>query len=486
LAGPVAGSDIIVEYFEPASVKGQGSLEIFNIERMYKNYFPESVSASPSRDFGDSWDCNVNINCFEKDNFEEVERSVVRIIMTTEEGMVYCSGALINNTAQDMTPYVLTAFHCVSELTPMYDFYRFDFCAQIAGFADSDFELLRIFQSIPSSFNAYFAGWNRTQEYRPDTTTLIHHPVGDVKKISQEHSRVIIFNSTIDWDNDLVTSPRSHYRGFLDLGAYQGGSSGSPLFDNDGSIIGQLHGGDAACDNAKAYSGRLTRSWEGAGSPASRLKDWLDPIGAGNLVQQGMDPANVTVNNGSISGRIVDVNGGAMTNVSVYLNSNGNFPPATATMIDSTLTDVNGNYSFSNLPMGSSYFVSAASDNCLRDGLAISDVTRIINHLLFVNEFDDPFMYLVGDVNDDGVVTVNDILFIQFLLLQIIQDFPSQPSYIIARSDMVFSDDNPLTTQWRNDALVFEVSNLSGPALVPDFIAYKVGDVTFSASGCDE
>ena len=406
-----------------------------------------------------------------------------------------------------MTPYVLTAFHCVSELTPMYSFYRFDFnftspfcntggeapafdwlmgCAQIAGYADSDFELLRIFNSIPASYNAYFAGWNRMQDYRPDTTTLIHHPVGDVKKISQEFDRLIVFNSTIDWDNDLTTSPRSHYRAFIDLGAYQGGSSGSPLFDNDGLILAQLHGGDALCDQAKAYSGRLSLSWTGGGSSGTSLRDWLDPISAGNLVQQGLDPSNATANTGSISGKILDVNGGPMVNSKVYLNSNGNFPQSRGTMIDSTFTDDGGNYAFFNLQMSSNYFVSASNDNCSRDGLSISDITRTINHITFVNRFDDPYEYLVADVNNDGAVSVNDILFTQFLLLQFIEDFPQQQSYIIARTDMVFEDINPLSTQWQNNALIFEVSNLSGPALVPDFVAYKVGDVTFSSSGCNE
>ncbi len=507
LAGPVAGREIILEYYEPANAAGQGKMELFNVQRMYKDYFPESVSISPNRDFGDAWACNVNIECFDGDNFVDAERSVARIIMSTEEGMVYCSGTLINNTSQDMTPYILTAFHCVSELTPMYNFYRFDFnfaspfcntpgqapnfnsltgCAKIAGYADSDFELLRIFGSIPSSFNAYFAGWDRTQNYRPDTTTLIHHPVGDVKKISQEHSRVVIFNSTIEWDNDLVTSPRSHYRGFLDLGAYQGGSSGSPLFDNNGHLIGQLHGGDAACDNAKAYSGRLSLSWTGGGSVASRLSEWLDPINSGNLIQTGFDPANSGVTSASVSGRVINVSGDPMVNTTVFLNSNGNYPQIQGSILDSTVTDANGNYTFPDLAMGNDYFVSAFNDGCPRDGIRVSDATKIIAHVLFVNRFSDPYEYIAADINGDEVVTVTDILFIRFLLLGVIQDFPNQDSYIITRSDMVFAEENPLATPWERNAFIFEVSNLSGPALVPDFIAYKSGDTTFDANGCDE
>ena len=57
---------------------------------------------------------------------------------------------------------------------------------------------------------------------------------------------------------------------------------GSPLFDQDGRIIGQLFGGSAACsgtvDNGTLdYYGRLATSWNGAGTSNTRLKDWLDP-----------------------------------------------------------------------------------------------------------------------------------------------------------------------------------------------------------------
>ena len=35
-------------------------------------------------------------------------------------GGYICSAALINNTSQDLTPYVLTAYHCVQGENPNY------------------------------------------------------------------------------------------------------------------------------------------------------------------------------------------------------------------------------------------------------------------------------------------------------------------------------------------------------------------------------
>jgi len=507
MIGPAIGNKIILEYYEPKSVNGQGNFDLFRIQRLYKEYMP-LTNFSTERAFGDAWDCQINLNCDSSGDFDDIERSVARILMTMEEGMVYCSGSLMNNTAQDMTPYLLTAYHCASEFTPLYEFYRFDFnynssfcsnpaqeppyksllgCAQMAGYADSDFELLRLFQSIPSSFNAYFAGWNRIQNYLPDTTTLIHHPSGDVKKITQDYNPIIVFNAIIDWDNGLQTSPRSHFRGFPDSGAFQGGSSGSPYVDNNGHVIGQLHGGDALCDEPKAFCGRLTNSWVGGGDASSRLRDWLDPIGAGTLILDGLDPSNITSNVATISGRIVDIKGKPMSTTLVYLTTDNAFPINTSSIVATANTDADGNYTFEGVATGQNYYVSSTNDRCRREGLSGNDMTQIIFHLLFQNRFSSPYQYLAADVNNDGFVTVNDVIFIRELLLGLIDEFPEHDSFIILRSDMVFEEDNPLESDWQTGGMLFQVSNLSGPALVPDFVAYKIGDSTlsFDVDGCD-
>jgi lysyl endopeptidase len=67
-----------------------------------------------------------------------------------------------------------------------------------------------------------------------------------------------------------------------DMGVTEGGSSGSPLFDNNGRIIGQLYGGESECNGTTDNGGfdiygRFDVSWNGGGSSTTRLKDWLDP-----------------------------------------------------------------------------------------------------------------------------------------------------------------------------------------------------------------
>jgi len=66
------------------------------------------------------------------------------------------------------------------------------------------------------------------------------------------------------------------------LGTTEGGSSGSPIFNDDHRIVGQLHGGYAACGNDLSdWYGRIFTSWEGDGTPETRLRDYLDPAGTG-------------------------------------------------------------------------------------------------------------------------------------------------------------------------------------------------------------
>ena len=61
----------------------------------------------------------------------------------------------------------------------------------------------------------------------------------------------------------------------------QGGSSGSPVFDSNGLIMGDLTGGYASnsCENpSPAYYGKIWYSWDKNGTTNSTmLKPWLDP-----------------------------------------------------------------------------------------------------------------------------------------------------------------------------------------------------------------
>jgi len=65
------------------------------------------------------------------------------------------------------------------------------------------------------------------------------------------------------------------------MGVTEGGSSGSPLFDHNGRIVGQLSGGSSACvgtngNSSPDFYGRMDINWEFANTPETRLKEWLE------------------------------------------------------------------------------------------------------------------------------------------------------------------------------------------------------------------
>jgi lysyl endopeptidase len=113
----------------------------------------------------------------------------------------------------------------------------------------------------------------------------VHHPNGEEKRISFEDDPTTI-TSYLGTDSP---GDNTHIRiADWDLGTTEPGSSGSPLFDQGGRIVGQLHGGNATCGNDQSdWYGRIFRSWTGGGTDSTRLSNWLDPLGSGVVALDG-------------------------------------------------------------------------------------------------------------------------------------------------------------------------------------------------------
>jgi len=106
-----------------------------------------------------------------------------------------------------------------------------------------------------------------------------------VKKISLDLDPITSANYQIRWEPGYCTTPpNTHWYVDFDIGSYQGGSSGSPLFNADHRIVGQLHGGAPRCEHPViALYGRFDKSWTGGETNDTRLSNWLDPINSGAL-----------------------------------------------------------------------------------------------------------------------------------------------------------------------------------------------------------
>lgn len=286
--------NLIVEYYQPSSVKEEVKLHIESITHGYRN----AESFKNQKALNSSGDCNLDVDCsigLDWDPLKELNKKSVGILLSG--GSSFCSGALVNNTANDGKPYFLTANHCYSN--PANWSFRFEWisptpiCANstpsldgpitktISGAtlrarnANTDFCLVEINSAIPSAWDLTWAGWDKS-DVVPAYTVGIHHPAGDVMKVCRDDSNPIKATNAgaQTWE---ITSAN----GGWEMGVTEGGSSGSPLFDQNGKIIGQLYGGGAACngtvDNGQNdYYGRLGVSWDGLSS-SERLRDWLDP-----------------------------------------------------------------------------------------------------------------------------------------------------------------------------------------------------------------
>jgi len=293
---PVEGSKIIIHYSEPVNSEFSGKLVIETVTHVYRDIFKRE------KGFGDSGNCNINVVCPEGEGWDKQVRSVGMIV--TNKGTRWCSGSLVNNVNNDNTPFFLTANHCILDAddNPATWSFIFNYKSPICSPSEngllgnslfgavvkasnntSDFALLQLNQAPPDEYNIYYSGWSRNIDEIPNTAS-IHHPSGDVMKISKDFD--------VPELSDYLGGVGDDYWRVIDWdeGTTEGGSSGSALFNPKGQIIGQLRGGEASCNNELSdYYGAFYKSWEGPSSD-SRLKDWLDPQDQNPDTLNGNDP----------------------------------------------------------------------------------------------------------------------------------------------------------------------------------------------------
>lgn len=303
-ADDILGDEAILEYYEPADVPFHGVIEVDRVSHIYRDVFRASEEDEKGHWGNADGDCHINVVCPEAATWHDQASSVVCIQITGTTGTYMCSGAMINNVRQDRTPYCLTANHCLdgtSSTFKFYFFYQTNTCAGAGGYfnrvcnggeikaranlnSSSDFMLLLLTGTLGQVYrdSIVFAGWDATGA--ASAGVGIHHPGGDNKKISWVRS-VTGTSSSKYWTAHWYTNPNK--------GVTEQGSSGSPLFNADGLIIGDLSNGSSACDYPQGTDnyGKISYSWlnGNTNSNAAKLKPWLDPDNTGTLILRGMN-----------------------------------------------------------------------------------------------------------------------------------------------------------------------------------------------------
>jgi lysyl endopeptidase len=291
----VWGDKIVVEYYEPNNVKEKGKLTIGTITHDYKGVL-KKPNANGDPYLVSSASCEKNIICYP--DWQNEKRAVA---LTLFSGGSLCSGALINNIKQDGKLYFLTANHCIStqaDATTLVTAFNYEsptcdggngnlYQSTISGAIlratnpYSDFTLLELSSFPPVDFNPYYLGWDASGDNPPVPATCIHHPNGEVKKISitDNSSLTVTLNTKDTWRVPTWA-----------VGIIEPGSSGSSLMDHNRRVIGQDYAGSETCEYPhNEYFGRFCTSWAYGGSSATELKDWLDPNNTGIKVLDGMD-----------------------------------------------------------------------------------------------------------------------------------------------------------------------------------------------------
>lgn len=107
----LAGDKIILEYEAGISENEHPRIAIDAVGYGYNHLHVSRTMADTGP--GTSGSCMVNINCEEGEAWQTEKNGVCQMTLPIGNYIYICSGALVNNTAEDLKPYILSAFHCI-------------------------------------------------------------------------------------------------------------------------------------------------------------------------------------------------------------------------------------------------------------------------------------------------------------------------------------------------------------------------------------
>lgn len=286
---PTPGEVLNLEYWQPAGASGAPELVLSSVYHAYRPIFAGQTAGRDAGRLGVasmSGACQLDVACPEGQPFADQVDGIVHIL----NGIVDCSGALINNTAEDGRLLVLTAEHCSPLGNDLSDaIFTFHYVESSCGGtgatrtqtvqgseilsidAPLDFQLVELQEQPAEAFGVRYLGWDRTDVPPAGGTVGLHHPQGDPMKIAIDDDPPT-FNGTF-WNIAA-----------WDVGTTEPGSSGSPLLDVNGRVLGQLSNGTADCNSPLNDNyGRMAAQW-------SLVGPILDPLGTGALTLDAFDP----------------------------------------------------------------------------------------------------------------------------------------------------------------------------------------------------
>jgi hypothetical protein len=251
--GSFPGERARIEYLTPAGPAGTAFRELpFTVDRLQHLY------RDPVADLGKAaGPCHNDVSCYAA--WRDVARAVAGIGIAGRDAL-FCTGELLDDQTHDLTPYWLTAHHCVDTAgkaasAEIYWLYQTPACGAappslrsvphsvgatlLATGRGSDYTLLMITGALPDGL--FWAGWTSAPVADGTSAAAIHHPRGDYKRISFGFKDQVSACRQLNPNVSLVRVSWTD-------GPTEPGSSGSGIFREDThQLFGQLFDGPSAC-----------------------------------------------------------------------------------------------------------------------------------------------------------------------------------------------------------------------------------------------
>ena len=277
----VEGSFAEVQYVAPAGVAGAPGIMISTVSHLYRlGGLAPAAEDRPADERVDN-PCHEDVMCHSPD---VIARDSVGAMFFS--GGFVCSGALLADADPNTQKgWFLTANHCLSTQSAVnsltvYWKYQKPTCAGItpsigtrpqsqggtliASSSQTDFTFIRLASDPYFPNNAAgsptFAAWTTTSPALASDVYGIHHPNFEYKRYSEG-------NTTLSGQTSCFPTSFFYY-GDWTLGMTEGGSSGSPLFNANWEVVGQLYGAcliaTPACNNPAQWNwvyGRFNQTY---------------------------------------------------------------------------------------------------------------------------------------------------------------------------------------------------------------------------------
>jgi lysyl endopeptidase len=296
--------------------------------------------------------CSYNVSCIINGECSTswgphaaTKEGVAHMLFQSGSGFYICSGGMLNNTANNGRPLFLTANHCIStaseaaSLETFWD-YRANSCAdtspcdysyatmratyptvlgaaKLASGSSGDYSLMEL-SANPTGTVTYLPWTNTPVATVAQALHRLSHPSGAPQAYSRQNVDPGSFT--------CGTLPRGAFIYSQDTaGATEGGSSGSPILNESGQVVGQLYGACGSnlnneCDAVKnrTVDGALAHYY-------SNVAAYLSPSGGGGggatTVSIASNVVTVQVqgkqSRGVANVRVVDQNGQSVANATV-------------------------------------------------------------------------------------------------------------------------------------------------------------------------